>query len=39
MPLHQGEYDGLCGMYAIANAYQICGCHTDDGEAEGMTSL
>lgn len=25
MPAYQGEFDGLCGMYAIANAYDICG--------------
>lgn len=25
MPAYQGEFDGLCGMYAIANAYEICG--------------
>ncbi len=25
MPYYQGEFDGLCGMYAIANAYEICG--------------
>ncbi len=36
MPGRQGEYDGLCGMYAISNAYQICGYHTDDGEAEEL---
>ena len=24
MPAYQGEYDGLCGMYAIANAFAIC---------------
>ena len=24
MPAYQGEYDGLCGMYAIANAYAVC---------------
>ena len=25
MPGRQGDHDGLCGMYSIANAYQICG--------------
>lgn len=25
MPAYQGEFDGLCGMYAIVNAYEICG--------------
>lgn len=25
MPAYQGEFDGLCGIYAIANAYEICG--------------
>ena len=25
MPAYQGEFDGLCGMYAIANAYELCG--------------
>ena len=25
MSAYQGEFDGLCGMYAIANAYDICG--------------
>lgn len=34
MPLHQGEYDGLCGMYAIANAYQICGYDRPEDEEE-----
>ena len=27
---YQGEYDGLCGMYAIANAFMECGA--EDGE-------
>ena len=27
---YQGEYDGLCGMYAIANAFMECGI--EDGE-------
>ena len=26
MAATQGELDGLCGMYAIANAYERCGC-------------
>ena len=30
VPAYQGEFDGLCGMYAIANAYELCG--GDDGE-------
>lgn len=25
MSAYQGEFDGLCGMCAIANAYDICG--------------
>ena len=25
MPAYQGEFDGLCGMYSIANAYESCG--------------
>jgi hypothetical protein len=25
MPKHQGELDGLCGPYAIANALEHCG--------------
>lgn len=25
MPKYQGEYDGLCGPYAIANAFECCG--------------
>lgn len=25
MARYQGEFDGLCGMYAIANAYEQCG--------------
>jgi len=25
MPAYQGEFDGLCGMYSIANAYELCG--------------
>ena len=32
MPAYQGEFDGLCGMYAIANAYELCGCGTGEGE-------
>ena len=24
MPSYQGELDGLCGVYAIVNAYEIC---------------
>ena len=24
MPSYQGDRDGLCGMYAIVNAYEIC---------------
>ena len=24
MHAYQGEYDGLCGMYAVANAFSIC---------------
>ena len=24
MPNYQGELDGLCGVYAIVNAYEIC---------------
>ena len=32
MPGYQGQYDGLCGMYAIANAYEICGYDTPDNE-------
>ena len=32
MPNQQGRYDGLCGMYAITNAYQICGYDTRDDE-------
>ena len=32
MPAYQGEFDGLCGMYAIANAYEECGY--EDGCAE-----
>lgn len=32
MPNRQGRYDGLCGMYAITNAYQICGYDTPDDE-------
>ena len=27
---YQGHYDGLCGMYAIANAFMECG--VKDGE-------
>ena len=34
MPGYQGEYDGLCGMYAIANAYETCGYDTPDDEQE-----
>lgn len=30
MPSRQGVYDGLCGMYAITNAYQICGYDAPD---------
>lgn len=25
MPKYQGELDGLCGPYAIANAFELCG--------------
>ncbi len=25
MPVYQGELDGLCGPYAIANAFELCG--------------
>ena len=25
MPSYQGTFDGLCGMYAIVNAYETCG--------------
>lgn len=28
-PAYQGEYDGLCGMYAIANAFGVCGYGED----------
>lgn len=28
MPSYQGELDGLCGPYAIANAFELCGCCT-----------
>ncbi len=28
MPSFQGEFDGLCGMYAVANAFEVCG-HED----------
>ncbi|CDZ72569.1 Hypothetical protein NGAL_HAMBI2610_41940 [Neorhizobium galegae bv. orientalis] len=31
MPKYQGELDGLCGVYAIINAYETCGL-LDDGE-------
>ncbi len=27
MPKYQGELDGLCGPYAIANALEVCGLH------------
>ena len=27
MPCYQGELDGLCGPYAIANAFEECGYH------------
>ncbi|WP_139790511.1 hypothetical protein [Rhizobium rhizosphaerae] len=30
MPKYQGELDGLCGIYAIINAYEECGL-IDDG--------
>lgn len=30
MAAAQGELDGLCGMYAIANAYERCGCQDVD---------
>lgn len=32
MPSFQGELDGLCGPYAIVNAFEECGL-ADDGEA------
>ena len=34
MPGYQGEYDGLCGMYAISNAYEICGYDLPEEEIE-----
>ena len=34
MPGYQGKYDGLCGMYAIVNAYEICEYNTPDDEVE-----
>ena len=39
MPLHQGEYDGLCGMYAIANAYQICGYDRPEDEEDELQDI
>lgn len=30
MPSYQGELDGLCGPYAIANAFELCGCCTEN---------
>lgn len=30
MPKYQGELDGLCGMYAIINAYEHCGVEQSD---------
>ena len=34
MPRYQGELDGLCGMYAIVNAFDICGFDDGDGLEE-----
>ena len=30
MPFYQGEFDGLCGQYAIVNAFELCGCDPSD---------
>ena len=38
MPAYQGEFDGLCGMYAIANAYELCGGSNSDAEGAFRTA-
>lgn len=30
MPYYQGNLDGLCGQYAIANAFELCGYGHED---------
>lgn len=29
MPAYQGQLDGLCGQYAIANAFELCGLRSN----------
>lgn len=39
MPSHQGSHDGLCGIYAIANAYAICGYDKPEHEDEELQEI
>lgn len=39
MPSQQGSHDGLCGMYAIANAYAICGYDQPEHEDEELQEI
>ncbi len=39
MPSQQGSHDGLCGIYAIANAYAICGYDKPEHEDEELQEI